>query len=234
MAPRLFRRDKDKDKRKDKDKDEDRDEGDKEEDKPDEDAAVVIEAGEVVGVRTRARARARTRSCAGNADMRRSTCVRRGARERSGGLRQRRRTTTMTRRWKDGSPSSATRAWAPACGSSASSRSRTAASDTPRSPGPTPPQTRPPPPRAGHRLRPQKRRRLMPRARGEDPQTRALAHARPHSDTPLGFIALDQALAIVPNEHRAVLTTPKPKPGTCFDILTAGQTHHFMAEVRRR
>ena len=49
----------------------------------------------------------------------------------------------------------------------------------------------------------------------------------------MGFVLLDQVRKIAINEHPSSLTSPKPKPGTCFDVVTAaGQTLHFMAEVR--
>ena len=48
-----------------------------------------------------------------------------------------------------------------------------------------------------------------------------------------GEVALDQVRKISLNEHPSSLTTPKPKPGTCFDVATAtGGVIHFMAEVR--
>jgi len=53
------------------------------------------------------------------------------------------------------------------------------------------------------------------------------------SATPSGTIPLDTVQAVTLHEQPAFKTNPKPKPGTCFDVVTAAQAHHFMADVRR-
>jgi len=54
-----------------------------------------------------------------------------------------------------------------------------------------------------------------------------------NSATPSGTIPLDAVQAVTLHEQPAFKTNPKPKPGTCFDVVTASQAHHFMADVRR-
>jgi hypothetical protein len=46
-------------------------------------------------------------------------------------------------------------------------------------------------------------------------------------------VPLEQVRRIAINDHPPALTTPKPKPGACFDVvLASGATYHFMAEAR--